>query len=219
VVVVVIGSQWLEIKDEHSSRLIDQASDWVRRELLFARDAGKLIVPVVLDPAQMPGTSVLPDSLHFLSKLQCIRLAPSNGKELCQELIDMLRKNGILPHRKINFTLPPIDHQRYRAMNGEELAKFAEANPAWTIQKKGETTGIERSYAFDSFPDAFRFSAAAAWEIAQIRHYPSWTHQYVTVSVHYTTWDLENRISDYDLRMAKRLDEIYALYRPTKENG
>ncbi len=59
------GKKWMGLKDNCTFRICDP-EDWVRLEIETAKAEGKLIVPVLLDGADFPAESVLPESLRFL---------------------------------------------------------------------------------------------------------------------------------------------------------
>jgi hypothetical protein len=66
-VVVVIGNAWLDIRDEDGQRRLDDPDDLVRQEILAAFKAGKLVIPVLVEDARMPGRSRLPPVLAALA--------------------------------------------------------------------------------------------------------------------------------------------------------
>jgi hypothetical protein len=70
IVLAIIGRQWLNVRDNKGSHRLDDSSDYVRRELEFALEKQKAIVPVLVDKADMPHESALPESLRKLSKIQ-----------------------------------------------------------------------------------------------------------------------------------------------------
>ncbi|HEY5875931.1 MAG TPA: toll/interleukin-1 receptor domain-containing protein [Ilumatobacteraceae bacterium] len=69
VVLAPIGETWLDTRDAVSGeRRIDNPNDFVRRELSMALARGARVIPVLLDNAQMPPASKLPDDLKQLSR-------------------------------------------------------------------------------------------------------------------------------------------------------
>lgn len=69
VVLAPIGAAWLDARDPVSGqRRIDNPNDFVRRELSMALAQGARVVPVLLDNAQMPSASELPEDLAPLSR-------------------------------------------------------------------------------------------------------------------------------------------------------
>lgn len=73
-VLAMIGPHW------NPSRLTNP-DDYVRLELLTARELGKLIVPVPHSGAVMPTAAQLPADLEFLLRLNYFRLGDSSALE------------------------------------------------------------------------------------------------------------------------------------------
>ncbi|MCZ4603526.1 toll/interleukin-1 receptor domain-containing protein [Streptomyces sp. Lzd4kr] len=78
VVLAIIGPDWLTAKDENGIRALDRRSDYLRRELEAAGQAGRVIVPVLLDNTPMPSTADLPATLTGLAERQFLRLSTTN---------------------------------------------------------------------------------------------------------------------------------------------
>jgi HEAT repeat protein len=78
VVVALIGKGWLKAHDAASGkRRLDDLGDWVRLELETALSVARsrLIVPVLVDGAEMPGErSCLPESIKAIDQLQALPL-------------------------------------------------------------------------------------------------------------------------------------------------
>jgi len=67
VVLILIGPNWIDAKDESGHRRLDDPHDWVRIEIEMALNAGDLdVVPVLVNGARMPRPDELPSSLHPL---------------------------------------------------------------------------------------------------------------------------------------------------------
>jgi hypothetical protein len=68
VVLVVIGPDWLGVRDRAGSRRIDDPADHVRIEVEFAlAREGALIVPLLVAAAEMPTADQLPKALEGLA--------------------------------------------------------------------------------------------------------------------------------------------------------
>jgi CHASE2 domain-containing sensor protein len=65
VVLVIIGPSWASLSNERGVRL-HQEDDPVRFELVHAQQAGKRIVPVLIESASMPNAESLPEELRFI---------------------------------------------------------------------------------------------------------------------------------------------------------
>jgi len=68
VMLVVIGKNWLDVKDKHGNRRLDDPGDFVRIEIEAGlQGAGITVIPLLIDGADMPSASLLPDSLKELA--------------------------------------------------------------------------------------------------------------------------------------------------------
>jgi TIR domain len=77
VLLALIGDQWLTITDEHGKRRLDHADDFVRLEIEAALTRKVLIIPILIEGAQMPRADQLPASLARLVRRQALELSPS----------------------------------------------------------------------------------------------------------------------------------------------
>lgn len=62
-VLAMLGSSWLDIRDRAGRRRLDDPRDWVRTELHMAFDRGIPVVPVLLDETPLPEPAQLPAEL------------------------------------------------------------------------------------------------------------------------------------------------------------
>lgn len=76
-VLVVIGPGWLGAADGGRRRL-DQADDFVRREVEQALASGKPVVPVLVGGATMPAAEALPTALRGLANRQALVLGDAS---------------------------------------------------------------------------------------------------------------------------------------------
>lgn len=106
VALILIGPHWLEVKDEHGTRRLDDLNDWVRIEIETALATPDLdVVPVLVNGARMPRAEELPASLQPLLRRHAaiIRRNPDFGDDV-GKLINALRASvntGILDLSKI----------------------------------------------------------------------------------------------------------------------
>lgn len=80
VLVAIIGPQWLTLIDEATGeRLIDREHDWVRRELVWARERNIWVVPVLLvdTPARavQPKADELPQEIRWFAHVQALEFS------------------------------------------------------------------------------------------------------------------------------------------------
>ncbi|MFW2333417.1 toll/interleukin-1 receptor domain-containing protein, partial [Ilumatobacter sp.] len=66
-VLVVIGPRWLSTADSRGRRRLDSPSDTHALEISTALAAGNLVIPVLVEGAEMPSSDELPASLVELS--------------------------------------------------------------------------------------------------------------------------------------------------------
>ncbi|MFD8676337.1 toll/interleukin-1 receptor domain-containing protein [Streptomyces seoulensis] len=78
VLLVTIPEGWLEARDPSGARSLNRAGDWVRFEIELALAAGKTVIPLLLDAAELPSPELLPSSIRDLSLRQAHRL-PADG--------------------------------------------------------------------------------------------------------------------------------------------
>jgi len=63
----VIGSGWLESKDRAGNRRLDSPEDLVLLEIASALEGGKVVIPVLIEEADMPAADDLPERLRPLA--------------------------------------------------------------------------------------------------------------------------------------------------------
>ncbi|MDX2162080.1 MAG: toll/interleukin-1 receptor domain-containing protein [bacterium] len=90
VVIVLIGSAWLDSRDADGNRRIDSPVDYVRVELETALAAGKRVIPVLADGMVMPRADDLPASLRPLTERQAIPYTPNAIRALADQLADSI---------------------------------------------------------------------------------------------------------------------------------
>ena len=97
IVIPIIGSEWLRIADNAGKRRLDNPEDWVRKEIEFAlAQEDCIVIPVLIDDAQMPSEDELPEGLKSLSSRNAITIRNSKfkmgTKELIQEIQNWYKK-------------------------------------------------------------------------------------------------------------------------------
>src|SRR5262245_5356169 len=71
VVLVVIGPQWVDARDETGGRRLENADDWVRIEVATALGhTNACVIPVTVGGASLPAAKDLPADLQGLVQLQ-----------------------------------------------------------------------------------------------------------------------------------------------------
>jgi hypothetical protein len=90
VFLVVIGRQWLELKDRDGGRRLDSPRDFVHMEIAAALRRGVTIIPVLVEGATMPGEDALPPPLARLARLNAVELSDSRWQYDVEQLIEAL---------------------------------------------------------------------------------------------------------------------------------
>jgi len=93
VVIAVIGSRWLDIRDEKGKRKLDNPKDWVRYEISAALKNGITVVPVLVDGVNMPKSADLPAELANLPNQQYRRFR-SSTKEFDEDFENLVEAIG-----------------------------------------------------------------------------------------------------------------------------
>jgi len=75
VLIVMIGREWLSLKDENGRRRLDDPGDFVRLEIASALNRDIRIIPVLVEGAAMPRLEDLPADLARLTRLNAIELS------------------------------------------------------------------------------------------------------------------------------------------------
>jgi formylglycine-generating enzyme required for sulfatase activity len=100
--VVLIGKDWADLKDDKGARRLDNPNDVVRFEISQALLRSIPIVPVLVDHATFPRSSQLPDDLIPLTLIQAVLLRtesfPADAKEIAERLkrLIVMRRSRVL---------------------------------------------------------------------------------------------------------------------------
>jgi hypothetical protein len=94
-VVAVIGPGWLVAQDEWGFRRIDQPDDWVRRELEFALEERKAVLPLLVGEMRMPPPDKLPAELSELSTKQALYVREETWEADVEGLLQSLAERVV----------------------------------------------------------------------------------------------------------------------------
>ena len=87
VLLTVIGKCWLQARDEQGIRRLDKADDFVRIEIASALNQDKLVIPVLVQDAQMPKPDQLPEAIRPLARRNAVRLTHERFEADTQGLV------------------------------------------------------------------------------------------------------------------------------------
>ena len=72
IALILIGPGWLDAKDDSGNRRLDDLDDFVRVEVAAALRTSARIIPVLVDGARMPHSSLLPEDLRSTTRRQAL---------------------------------------------------------------------------------------------------------------------------------------------------
>ncbi|MCZ8353243.1 MAG: 4a-hydroxytetrahydrobiopterin dehydratase [Cyclobacteriaceae bacterium] len=75
------------------------------------------------------------------------------------------------------------------------------------IEKDNRLTKV---FQFNNFVDAFAFMTKVAFAAEQQQHHPEWNNIYNTVTIHLSTHDAGNIVTEKDRKLAITIDDLYA---------
>jgi hypothetical protein len=91
VLIAVIGKNWLAVADDGGRRRLDNPEDFVRIEIESALAQKKRVIPVLVNDAQMPRSTELPESLRPFARCNAVRLTHERVRADMQGLIKALK--------------------------------------------------------------------------------------------------------------------------------
>ncbi len=221
VVLTVIGPNWLRAgSDEWGQRRIDRDNDWVRQELAVALSENKRVIPVLVNGARMPPADVLPDTVKSLVQRQGIELRRDyfnhDIKLLLAQLGETTNKRGdykasLGPYPGNSPEGPdPLSDDKVQRILDSELLHWKKVISPLPENPTNVRVELFRELKFKSFQDAVGFMTLVAPGCDIAMHHPRWENIWKTIRVYLSTWDIEHRISDRDIQLARYFDRAYA---------
>ncbi len=92
VLIVVIGDEWLDIRDAQGRRRLDDPHDFIRLEVAAALSRDIRVVPVLVDGAQMPRAEDLPEPLQGLARRQAVSVHHNQWEGSTAKLVQALQR-------------------------------------------------------------------------------------------------------------------------------
>src|SRR4051812_40701757 len=96
---VVMGPQWADLRLGDGRRRLEDAGDYVRREILGALEHDTLVVPVLVQDSEMPGAGDPPEPLRPLTRRNAIDLTDAGWTRDVEHLVATLRPHVGAPPR------------------------------------------------------------------------------------------------------------------------
>jgi len=124
-VLVLIGDNWLSATDNEGRRRIDNPDDFVRLEIENAfTAAGVTVVPVLVEGAEMPRATDLPEGLQRLSRINAIELSDQRWSSDIERLANEIKRIEAHQQERAN---------RAREQQEREAAEAATATAAAAV--------------------------------------------------------------------------------------
>jgi TIR domain len=89
--IVLIGKNWANIKDEQGRRRLDDPADPVREEISQGLSRRLTILPVLTDHATMPNNAQLPNNIMLLTQFQAMPLREQSFEEDAEAIAKRLK--------------------------------------------------------------------------------------------------------------------------------
>ncbi|HYO12635.1 MAG TPA: toll/interleukin-1 receptor domain-containing protein [Thermoanaerobaculia bacterium] len=104
VLIVVIGREWLSIKDATGRRRLDNPEDFVRLEVASALERNIRVIPVLVEDASMPRLEDLPPDLAKLARRNAIELSDGRWAFDVDRLLQTIE--GVLQEKAPSAPVP-----------------------------------------------------------------------------------------------------------------
>jgi TIR domain len=95
VLLAVIGPNWLDARDEHGNRRLDNPNDFVRIEIAAALQRSIPVIPLLLDGAKIPKAEELPEDIKELALRNGMEIRHASFQDDMNRLIRGLKADGV----------------------------------------------------------------------------------------------------------------------------
>lgn len=90
------------------------------------------------------------------------------------------------------------------ALSEDELAESLATLPDWGIVD-GK---LHKQFKFGSFAEAMGWMVSVSIHADKMNHHPEWANVYNSVTVNLVTHDLGNKISNWDIELAQKMESL-----------
>ena len=87
VLLVLIGPDWLNARDDQGHRRLDNVDDWVRLEISHALKRDITVIPVRVNGAELPTKAALPDDIRRLLDYQAVSVTTTSFRHEMSGLV------------------------------------------------------------------------------------------------------------------------------------
>lgn len=92
VLLIVMSKNWLEVKDKHGNRRLNDPDDLVRIEIATAIERNIQVIPVLFDNIPMPTSADLPENLRSLPRRQFVEIETTRFEADVKKLADAIKE-------------------------------------------------------------------------------------------------------------------------------
>jgi hypothetical protein len=92
VLIAVIGDDWLDSRDEHGNRRLEDPEDFVRLEVSAGLERDIRVVPVLVERATMPRAHELPEPLRRLARRNALEISDLRWRHDVSRLVATIHK-------------------------------------------------------------------------------------------------------------------------------
>ncbi len=78
---------------------------------------------------------------------------------------------------------------------------------------KEKNNQLTAQFEFDDFIQAFSFMTEVAFHAEKANHHPDWNNVYNKVTIHLSTHDAGDVVTEKDRSLAKAIDQVYEKYK------
>lgn len=230
IVLVVIGPNWLEARDQYARRRIDQPDDWVRQEIELALAGNKIVIPVIFGGVGMLPPEVLPESIAGLAERRGVIARDEFPDDLQPVLGEIelhlsgagrrsMRTDIGGDHHNLPYPDPPLLIKPVAMTETDINITLSKILDDWEIVTSPLPEDpyrvrmeLHRDFEFHTFLDVLTFMAETGDFADKVNHHPRWENIYRTLRVYLTTWDIGHGISHLDVQLAQFFDRAYESY-------
>ena len=90
ILLALIGQEWLDIAGADGTRRLDEPDDFVRLEIEAALERKVLLIPILVDGAEMPRGDELPASIAALVRRHALELSPNRFRADTDRLLETM---------------------------------------------------------------------------------------------------------------------------------
>ncbi|WP_396267367.1 4a-hydroxytetrahydrobiopterin dehydratase [Ideonella sp.] len=113
----------------------------------------------------------------------------------------------------------PPETPRLSALSAVEVAQALKALPDWRLvapvgspEDEPLQQALQRSLRLRSFPDAMAFLQTLVQPLEVLGHHPRIENTWREVTLTFTTWDVEHRLTVLDVQGAETVERIYQAF-------